>query len=91
MNLALQQKNVNKGFGLFGSVQELEKRISNMSDNQLLHKLEVMTKEWKEIEEVGIDTHYLTFTKDPIRLAKMKGYDSTFMRILKNEKNRRGL
>ena len=40
MNLTQQQKNVKKGFGLFGSVQELEKRIPQMSDNQLLHNLE---------------------------------------------------
>lgn len=91
MNLEQQQKNVKKGFGLFGSVQELERRIPQMSDNQLLHKLEVTVRDWASIEEQGIDAYYRRFTTDPIKLAKMKGYDTIFIRVLKNEINRRGL
>ena len=91
MNLTQQQKNVKKGFGLFGSVQELEKRIPQMSDNQLLHKLEVTVRDWAFIEEQGIDAYYRRFTTDQVKLAKMKGYDTIFIRVLKNEKNRRGL
>ncbi|MBE6448775.1 MAG: hypothetical protein E7018_05725 [Alphaproteobacteria bacterium] len=85
------KKNLEKGYGLFGSVKDLEKRLAKMSDDQLIHKLLQSKEELKEVEEQGYATYCSPIVIDRKQLEKIQYEDSLLIRVLKNEIERRGI
>ena len=85
------EKNLSKGYGLFGSAKELEKRLPKMSDDQLLHKFHQSKEELKEVEEQGYATYCSPIVVDKTQLEKIQHEDSLLIRVLKNEIERRGI
>lgn len=83
--------NLRKGFGIYGSVEELKKKLPKMSDAKLIDKLESMSIIQHYMDEKERISYYMLVVDSEDQAHKALKQDDEYVALLFAEADKRNL